>query len=487
MATERFAAVIAQPSVRLTVDGAIYPNNPGNAGADINMEPVWDKITDCRSVVVAIVDTGVNYNHEDLNANMWDGGTSYPNHGFNFSQGTNDPIDHNGHGTHLAGIIGAVGNNGKDGTGICWKANIMAIRAFDQNGSGPTSDIVQGIEFAINHGAKIINMSFGQYGDDATLAAEINKTETAGLLVVAAAGNDAADMSTTSITYPCSYTNSNIICVAALDQKDQLASFSNYGSASVDVGAPGTNIYSSWFADEKVKETFTFASWTQPVGAGNSWAHAISGSGSNGWVIPNNYNGTSNTYLPNTSRRSYNTAGYSDFSACSYVALGLDASVDLGSASVLNINYNNAVGNPFIGGSSLAVVNPTHPIGSRYELTACETNTNCSVGFELLANGTTGFGVALYNYYLYCISATPVSQYFIDHGTSMSTPYVTGLAAILMAYNPNFTYADAKNAILNGGRSVASLSGITTSGNSIDGWGALTYINAPTGVTAVVQ
>ena len=110
--------------------------NPGTPGADMTLELAWQFVHDCPSVVVAVVDTGVNYTHVDLAANMWDGGASFPHHGYDFVGSTNDPMDYNGHGTHVAGTIGAAGNNAVGGTGVCWKVQLMAVRVLD---AGPNS------------------------------------------------------------------------------------------------------------------------------------------------------------------------------------------------------------------------------------------------------------------------------------------------------------------------------------------------------------
>ena len=472
--------------------GETATSNPGTSSADTNMELVWNKITDCHTTVVAILDTGVNYNHRDLNSNMWDGGVAYPYHGYDFANSDNDPMDDNGHGTHLAGIIGAEGNNNQDGTGVCWTANIMAIKALSDDGSGSTLQIAQGIDFAINNGAKVINMSFGAYVNDPTLASEISAAEKAGVLVVAAAGNDGSDMDSATKTYPCAYTNSNVICVAALEQMYNLASFSNYGATSVDVGAPGMNIYSSWFGDVIASDDFT-SCWTIPAGGtGSAWGCPtviVDHASRKILAVPNSGYPLAN-YLNNTNSGAYKS--YTIDNTCSYVALTFDAAVDLeASVDLFKLYYNNTGANP-VGGSGLldtiSQSDPSHGLsGYQYPLSNCVLHGTCAIGVQLISNGSnTATGVGITDFNIYGVR-NPTSYYRIEHGTSMATPYVTGLAAILMSYNPGFTYVDTRNAIVNGGRSISALSQKTTSGKSIDGWGSLTYINAPSGVTAVVK
>ncbi|MFP3874855.1 MAG: S8 family serine peptidase, partial [Thiohalophilus sp.] len=229
-----------------------YSNNnpPLEGGSDMNAEAAWEEQTDCSSTMVAVLDTGVNYTHEDLTANMWNGDDIYPKHGYDYVDNDKDPLPTGGssHGTHVAGTIGAVGNNGTGITGVCWQANIMSVRVMGAGGSGSTVDIINGLDFAVDQGAKVVNMSLGGSGgfDGDGLSQAITAAGDAGVLVVVAAGNsDSGTDNDDSPIYPCNYTNDNLICVAALDQAYELASFSNYGSESVDVGAPGVNIQSA--------------------------------------------------------------------------------------------------------------------------------------------------------------------------------------------------------------------------------------------------
>jgi subtilisin family serine protease len=268
---------------------------------------------------------------------MWNGGSGFPNHGYDFIGDDDDPMDLFGHGTHVAGIIGAVGDNGTGTTGVCQRASIMALRVLDAEGNGTTTTAIEGIGFAVANGARVINMSLvGSGGFDPALSNAITNAQNGDVVVVVAAGNadnvghdnDLAG----NATYPCNLTQPNLVCVAALDQNYALADFSNWGATSVDVGAPGTNILSTW-----------------------------AGAGSN------------------------------------------------------NSSYNT-----------------------------------------------------------------------ID-GTSMAAPEVAGLAAMLRAFNPQYTFVDTVGAIKNGGRSVPALAGRTTTGKAVDVMSSLAFINPPTGLTATVQ
>src|SRR6267378_2193429 len=144
----QYAQLWAVKNTGQTITTGTYSPTNGTVGDDMNVEPAWSHITDCSGVVVAVVDSGVNYTQEDLAANMWHGGSSFPNHGKDFVDNDLDPMDLDGHGTHVAGIIGAAGNNGRGTTGVCWRANIMAVRVLDAAGSGSDATIIKGIDFA---------------------------------------------------------------------------------------------------------------------------------------------------------------------------------------------------------------------------------------------------------------------------------------------------------------------------------------------------
>ncbi|HWW01806.1 MAG TPA: S8 family serine peptidase, partial [Candidatus Acidoferrum sp.] len=218
----------------------------GTPGADIHATNAWSVITDASSVIVADVDTGVRYTHEDLAANMWVNPADN-SHGTNAVAGNTDPNDDFGHGTHVAGTIGAVGNNNLGVVGVCWRVQIMACKFLDTNGNGTIDAAIACIDYARTHGAKIINASWGATSfTSQALHDAIASTRDAGIIFVAAAGNSATDNDTTPL-YPASYRDlDNVVAVAATDRNDQLASFSDYGTNSVDLAAPGTPIMSCW-------------------------------------------------------------------------------------------------------------------------------------------------------------------------------------------------------------------------------------------------
>jgi len=255
----------------LSIESAIYPNDPGykylwgmhNTGqapfygtsdADIDSPDAWGITTGSPHVVVAVVDTGVDYTHPDLSSNIWqntgeivngmdDDGNGYIDdiRGWNFASKNNNPMDDNGHGTHCAGTIAAVGNNGIGVAGTAWNVKIMPLKFLNAQGSGYVSDAISAILYANRKGAAVISNSWSGSGYTQSLKDAIDASNA---VVVCAAGNSGKNADV-SPQYPAAFSSSNILSVAATDYYDRLASFSNYGSNSVDLAAPGVSIYST--------------------------------------------------------------------------------------------------------------------------------------------------------------------------------------------------------------------------------------------------
>ena len=289
----------------------VNPGDPvaGTPDADIDAPEAWDITTGSPTIVIAVTDTGVNYTHTDLAANMWtnpgedawinpadpttgngidDDGNGYVDdwRGWDFLGHDdpsllpgvlipdNNPMDQSDHGTHVAGTIAAVGNNANGISGVMWTARIMPLRFLDGQG-GTDAHAIDAINYAASMGAHIISASWGGYGYSQALYDAIASF---GGLFIAAAGNDANDNDGDSKAYPASYDLPNIISVAATDQDDLLADFSNYGATSVDVGAPGTNIYSGILA----RNPLFFDD--MEAGAGN-WVHDAPDPVLDTWVL----------------------------------------------------------------------------------------------------------------------------------------------------------------------------------------------------------
>jgi subtilisin family serine protease len=247
---------------------ALTPNDPRYgelwglnqaSDADIDGPEAWDLTTGSSAVTVAIVDTGVAYDHPDLAPNMLPG--------YDFVDNDGDPRDENGHGTHVAGTIGAAGNNGIGVTGVNWDVGLMPVRVLDADGGGTNAEVTNGFAYAAANGARVVNASLGGGGYSQAMKDTIDLHPNT--LYVVAAGNGGADEvgdnNDITPTYPCNYTSVNVVCVAATMQADALATFSNYGAASVDLAAPGTDILS---AIPEGYDTFDGTSMATPHVAG---------------------------------------------------------------------------------------------------------------------------------------------------------------------------------------------------------------------------
>jgi subtilisin family serine protease len=254
----------------------------GKEGADIGATTAWTMTTGSEDVVVAVLDSGVDYTHEDLVPNMWtrpaniapyqdsELGVVDDVNGFNAIDNAADPMDDNGHGTHCAGIIGAEGGNDLGIAGVNWKVRIMPLKFMNAGGFGTTKDAIEAINYVIERkkagvNVRIISASWGSTQKSRALEEVIRTAYENDILFVAAAGNSSVN-NDRSPHYPSSYNVPNVVSVAALDRHDQLASFSNYGVKSVAVAAPGVDILSTWLGNAYEERSGT--SMATPVVSG---------------------------------------------------------------------------------------------------------------------------------------------------------------------------------------------------------------------------
>ncbi len=249
----------------------------GIVGADIGAEKAWDITTGSTNVIVAIVDSGIRYTHRELAAQMWRNPGEIANNGIdddrdglvddvfgiNAVDGTGDPLDDLDHGTHVAGTIGAAANDNHPHVGVAWKVRLMACKFLGSEGFGFTDDAIRCIDYAANHGARVINASWGGGPFQRAMFDAIAAARAKGVIFVAAAGNDGADNDAYPF-YPASYELDNVISVAALDRRDRLAWFSNFGLKGVALGAPGVEIFSSTSGNDDEYQVFQGTSMAAP-------------------------------------------------------------------------------------------------------------------------------------------------------------------------------------------------------------------------------
>ena len=255
----------------------------GKASADISALKAWlEKTTGSDEIVVAVLDSGVDYTHQDLQANMWvrpddvemytdaQLGTIDDEQGYNAADNNGDPMDDNGHGTHCAGIIGAVGNNHEGIAGVNWKVQIMPLKFMGSGGTGTTADAIEAINYVIDRkkagvNVRVISASWGSTQRSRALEEAIDRAGDEGITFFAAAGNSSTN-NDRHPHFPSSYPLPNVVSVAALDRHDHLASFSNYGAKSVHMAAPGAEILSTWL--DKTYEEHSGTSMATPMVAG---------------------------------------------------------------------------------------------------------------------------------------------------------------------------------------------------------------------------
>ena len=484
---------------------------------DIDAPEAWDVFTGSDSVVVAVLDTGVAYNHPDLINNMWDGTVcknennqtiSCPNHGWDYTSPDNDPIDDNGHGTHVAGTIGAQGNNSIGVTGVNWNVKLMALKVGNYAGA-ITGDVVKAIDFAINNNVKIINASFA--GSESTAQYDaINRFRQAGGIFIAASGNGEEygdsnlgdDHENEMHKYPCDYDLDNIICVAATNQNDELADFSDYGADSVDVGAPGVEIYSTMagsiiFSEdfESVAEGYNIGQFTSGGITTNWW-----GAGNNccSKVIYTDYfvKKYAPTYSYESNANTWLISNPINFSSSNIKGATLSFDIWCDTPSAPNIwqdyiqtTYYNGVWNngkkydedkiKLEGGNILF---DSNYIGYHKEYTE-DISNYLSNDFKFSFDWTTDSSV---DYNLGCtidnikiIKYTDESAENYDYmgGTSMAAPHVAGLAALIWGYKPELSYSEIRDVILETGDDLDFLDGKTTTGKRINAFNALNSLS----------
>jgi subtilisin family serine protease len=471
-------------------------------GVDIDVLAAWDRTRGSSSIVVADIDSGYRFEHPDLAPVVWSNPADPANgvdddrngivddtHGADFvgdddslpttdGDPTDDDVAEGGHGVHTAGTIGAAGNNGIGISGVAQDVRIMPLRVCDP--TCPSSSQISAINYAGAHGARAANMSLGGLRSNPAVQAALAANPQVLFVISAGNGDDPSrdgigDNNDVIPTYPCSYPLDNIICVAALDQADQLASFSNFGAASVDVGAPGTQILSTFPGVRPFDDNFEAADF------GSRWTATGAQGG-----------------FARTNEAPLTSFGISDSPGATPVANSVHESTSVGvtlpaglqgcrinQTRVLSVGGGTYSYRALLDGAEIAASTGATRSGTFFldvDDGDVAPGGRLQLAFRYTAGGapSSSDGVWLDNISFTCIQAVGqgTSYGFLD-GTSMAAPHVTGSAALLFSLNPSASVAQVRSALMATVHPVGALAGKTTTGGRIDAAAALDEIRQP--------
>ena len=467
----------------------------GTPDADIDAPEAWDVTQGSTAVVVGVADTGIAYDHPDLAPNIWanpgESGAGKESNGvdddangriddfrgYDFVAGDNDPMDDHGHGSHVAGTIGASGNNSAGVTGVNWRVRLAPLRICSPDPFELCSSAAQADAFAYagQMGMKAVNSSISGPSSSQVVADAIAAAP--GTLFVFAAGNEATN-NDTSPRYPCGYPSANVVCVAATNADDQRASFSNYGSTAVDLAAPGTSILSSYpfgvpFEDDFQAADFS-ARWTTG-GTRNTWGR-VCGSGACAMTDSPVGNYQNNTDSWSRTAAGFATSGLRDCRAQYFLWLDTESGFDglLVEGSTNGTAWTELAGWTGSSGGWTWLDD---------DFSAFDGQAGALLRYRLVSDGSrTGDGAYLDDVTIRCIrSAYAGNEYAFFQGTSMATPHVTGAAALAWARVPGASVAAVKDALLEGVDAKPSLSGLVASGGRLNLAGTLDQVAAIAG------
>ena len=451
--------------------GQLYKEDkaPGTPGADIHAASAWNKTTN-SDVIIAVLDSGVDYLHEDLADNIWTNSQT-GTHGYDAITGTLEPMDLASHGTHCAGIIGAVGNNGKGGSGVNWNATILPVRFLNSFGTGTVSDEIEAILWAARNGAQIFSCS---YGGSSFSQAEYEVIAGTEGLFICAAGNSGLD-NDFEPQYPSSYDLDTIISVAATNAQDELASFSNFGKISVDIGAPGADIYSAKHNIYKPDPV-----WRDSFDTLNNWT--IHGN----WTLD-----TENFFSPPSS-----ACGIVNNTVINQteppVIISLNTPLEIANLTTPIISYQlqmvGAYSTFFIEASNDNLTWKKLEYDTKPLTVLPWIYRECKIPSDMMnaplyirfgADGTFVMcfldDITLSDGY----GNLAETRYGYMDGTSMAAPFVSGMAGLMAAYAPDASSLKIKEAILNTADPVPGLSNITVTGGRANLSAALSYLKKP--------
>jgi thermitase len=479
----------AQPNYRYEASAVPAPNDtffdalwglsdPALPNPGVNALDAWENNKGAGQVV-AVVDTGVDLTHPDIVGNLWTNPSPDPgDHGYDFVDEDGNPDDYNFHGTHVAATVAATAGNGIGIAGVAPEAEIMAVRALDGDGSGLTSDIAAGIAYAAERGAEVINLSLGgpAGGDQATEDA-IELAATKGAVVVAAAGNEGVDNDAEPHT-PCALPQANLICVAALTKSGGLAGFSNFGAESVDIAAPGTSIlsakadYKSIFSEGfDAVEPPGWETWTE---SGSLWG-GTDVFFSEGTHSAADSPGLGENYAPNSNTQLIRS-----------ISSPIDLTGENGCRSHFDLRrdvqpmVSDEFTDEFVAGAFAELSGIQATLGfagnsngqfrrTQVSISKLDGQADVFPAFALFSDGSDERdGVYVDDLELLCrdsstytdeIAPAPPGRYdepgsgnYVEfNGTSMATPHVAGIVALVRSAAPGLSLQQAIDAVLDGG------------------------------------
>ncbi len=451
----------------------------GTADADIDAPEAWDITQGNTNVVVGIIDTGIAYDHPDLAPNLWlnpgESGAGKESNGFDddgngliddwrgwdFVNDDNDPRDGNGHGSHVAGTIGARGNNTTGISGVAPRVSLVMAQACNGAGSCPSADVADAFMYVADLGVRIANVSLGGTTfNQAQFDAIAANPDT---LYVVAAGNSNTDVDSVS-HYPCAYDLANILCVSATDPDDSRASFSNFGATRVDLSAPGVNTLSTYpsFTTRFIDDfEGGFASWVTG-GTNNTWAIDTCLTGALNCLVDS----PGSQYANNTNAWAQTVANIdvaTDVTECS-VEYSLALDMQSGDALWLEASTNQT--------NWVALAGWTGSTGGLFF--PFSTPIDDSVGspiylrYRLASNGSgRADGAYIDSVEVRCVDTTATTYRFLN-GTSMATPHVAGTAALLQAVKPGITAAQMKTILMDTVDPIVGLTGTSVTGGRLN-------------------
>ncbi len=497
---------IVRPATAVMPDDPYFPtqwglNNTGQSGGladkDVDAPEAWRVETGSVDVTVAVIDTGVDYTHPDLADNMWsnavevggvdgvdDDGNGYVDdkRGIDTESGDSDPMDEDGHGTHVAGTIGAVSDNATGVAGMCWNVNLLAVRAIGTSGSDAAT--IEAIDYATAMGADIVNCSWGG-GGTGNGDAVYDAIAASPALFVCAAGNE-YDNADYVPFYPAAYSLANIISVAATDDRDAKADFSNWGSRSVDLGAPGVEITSTipgdkWtdVFDDPFPDT-ALTGWD----TGDYKHKAWEATGTRFWTSP--FSAANTFYADDEESVLHRPAPFALTTYPAYrlayrIWADLEGGYDFLYSTVSTDGVHFNILSSYSGYSG-GWVEEEDDLGAYVGTPAAYP------GFWLesdpTGSGAQGYeGVYLDDVRLRGYTGVPVygrAYTSVDYsGTSMATPHVTGAAALLKSYDQSLTVAQLKSYVLGGVDAVSGLSGLVLTGGRLNAYASLLDLAPP--------